>query len=276
MAEVDEEILGDLVRSKALALYEARSSLPAQTVDLVDEERKKSYLKAIQLKNLWKSVYEKFIQQAIWPSGRQEAEHNDRLQSIIELIKIFDGEMIALSGVISDQQATIASLEHLLETIEIVAERDGQLTAKQRRKNRERIRKASKRVMKSFEAMEAKIVTPGLIRRQIVRLWGGATIEIDPEVQQRLGALVGSSLRGTSRTIGFRLGLPEDTIKAFGVLDLVISASKQEMLERYKFLMRQHHPDVEGGSDEMARRLTEARGTLIAFYGGGDTRPTMI
>lgn len=267
MSIVPVDSFSDLLnrRRNALVVAPAAAPLPAPVVDLVEEQRGLTYLKLVQIRQLWENVFQRVLLPAIWqdedPDGTRPNETDLRA-----FIKVFDSAMMSFATVVSDQQATARRLEDLLEALQAARLSRPDAGPKTQRRQREQIRRHAARVLNGLATMERKIETPGWFMRLLPRSLRSARLQLSPELQERLGAMAGSSLRGISRDVGTQLRIRTEVIDAFAVLDLPTWSTQQEMHDRYKYLARRYHPDQETGSEEMFEKITSARNTLLAHY----------
>lgn len=276
--DIKEYSLPDVIRTKKSKQRALALNTNSRPIDKVDEERQKAYLKLVALRNLWNQVHDRAIQPALKASLLQlvseeqvASDLTDKidLKQLVDLIGAFDSEVRHLGDVSHDHKRTTDLLEGLLDMIvdEIKFNNlDMQITSDARRKRRKRIRDQSHKIIRAMNSMEKKIATPGWLRRIWVALMGGQKLEISPDLHDRLSTMVGSSLRNTSRTFAGYANMPDEVVEAFGVLDLHAWSTQQEMRQRYKYLIKAHHPDLENGSAEMVKKFTNARNILDRHF----------
>lgn len=275
---IDEYNLPAIVRKRRARGRSLSVNTPQLSVDKVHEERQKAFLKLIALRNLWNQVHERAIVPALKASLLQhisdEQDFSDlgeriELKQLVDLIVAFDSEVRHLGDVSRDHKKTTDLLEGLLDMISReIHEQGGERATdtRVRQVRRRRIRDQSHKIIRSMNAMEKKIATPGWLKRQWVALMGGQKMEINPELQERLSTMVGSSMRNTSRKFAGYANMPSDVIEAFGVLDLHAWSTQQEMRDRFKYMIKVYHPDQESGSDEMAKKIVDARKVLDLHF----------
>jgi len=258
------EMLAREEASRSLTVLSAKRSPNNELI----EERRVTYFKVRDLEQGFAFLYSQYIVPA-----RRDPEHADRAgRQLDEIIDEFDAALIAVGRLSPTHRKVTEHLEELKLAVRgkpklrPFARLIGDTREHAELRRRSLIRKRAERVMKGLQKMKDQAETPAWLRRAYNRMWGqfDSVFDLEPDERERIRLLAGAVVAETSRKVGVRLLEPK-VAEAFQVLSLPVWANRQEIHERYTFLIKQHHPDRPGGSKEKAAELNTARDTLEAY-----------
>lgn len=247
-----EDVFLEDVNDRALVPWKRELA----TIDVVEEEQKRKYFIVQELKTAWQRLYQQYILRAIYNEEKPE----EAARRLREIVKALDGAMINLVEVDRDYNRLIKHLEAL--------ERRFQGIASGEAINKAKFRKHAFKATKAFDRMAEKVACPAPLRRFLQSLWGQVKLVVPEDEQQRLKTLAVGALENLSRNVGGALQVDPAVLKAFQTLGLGLWASQQEMEQRYRYLARQYHPDINPGrqNDQMMTDINNARDLLLGHY----------
>lgn len=264
MTDISYQTLGGLVAVRA-ALPAIAERTDVKQIDVADERAKQTYVTVLELHKLWAKVYQEHVAPAI--SGKAD---NDRVADrLIEAIEAFDNAMMELDNVAREQRSVTRKLEALRFAV-LTEPRSWPFEALEHAqlRRRARIRDLALAVKRDLDRMRRKAETPGWFKRFIDGAWKSSGVKFPASERERFEVLARSALNGTSVRFAKTVGMTDEVIEALNTLGLVAWSTQAELDERYRALMKIHHPDSTTGDDDRASKINRARNVLIDHFVG--------
>jgi hypothetical protein len=257
---MDVQYLDELAhRTSGGALIPQQSTLPSlphqlgsELVDEEEDQRRISYYTAVELRAAWEAAYREYVLPALYA----EKPNEEVVARLNELERLLDASMITLAGTGDD-----VVMRELLRLRALFGRRIDE------EKRRDVLRKASRKVNKAFQRMAYRAAYPKRIQRFLRGIGVNSTaLKIPTQDRERLRGIAYESVAGLSNSLAEKIGIRPEVMGAFRTLGLGFWAKREQVVERYRYLAKLHHPDRNPGGTERMTEINNAVDILLKEY----------
>jgi hypothetical protein len=139
-------------------------------------------------------------------------------------------------------------------------------------KQRKALISAINHTKREIKTLELKIVEPSPVKRFVKKVFGGPIkLDVNPEVLQRGHEVGRRVLGGVNDEIAKRLNVDEATRQALKAYELTVWSTAEEYRTKRASLLKQHHPDHGGQSDDFQEIHKQSK-LLDKYFGSTNSK----